>query len=85
MNKEQKNLAEELKAKLTSPKYVAVSEVLGYDDKYGDMTAFLIGVKADGNVHKEKNWISGTNINPGRGNEHKSEHMVCYSELEPAD
>jgi len=32
-----KALAEQLKAKLNSPDYVAMSDLIFYDDRYGDM------------------------------------------------
>jgi len=57
MNKEQTNekkLAEELKAKLNSPEYVAIPEILGYDDRYGDILAFVHGLAVGKSVHSEK-------------------------------
>jgi hypothetical protein len=59
MNMNQENtkqkLAQNLKAILNSPEYVAIPELLGYENRYGSVFLFLIGVKVDGNIHKEEN------------------------------
>lgn len=80
-----KALAEQIKAKLNSPDYVAMPDLITYDNRYGKILAFLWGSKVDGNIHKKGNWINGKNINPSKGNKHESEHMVEYGELEKND
>ncbi|CAJ0641523.1 16358_t:CDS:2 [Entrophospora sp. SA101] len=53
MNKEKinkKELAQKLKSKLNSPEYVAIPEILGYENRYGDMIAFIFRKDING-VH----------------------------------
>ena len=80
-----KVLAEQIKIKLNSPKYVAMPDLITHDDRLGEMLTWLWGNKIDGNIHKKENWITGSDINPGKGNKHESEHMVYYDELEKDD
>jgi len=83
MNKEQTNekqLAQELKAKLNSQNYVTVSEILGYDDRIGDMLPFVFGRGVGESVHSEKrdNFISDMSREKGDG-------VIYEHQLEPAD
>jgi len=80
-----KVLAEKIKQKLNSPKYIAMSDLITYDDRHGKILTWLWGTSLDGNIYKADNWISGRNINPGKGNKYDSEHMVSYNELEKDD
>jgi len=82
MNKEQineKKLAQELKAKLNSPEYVAIPKILGYDDRYGDMISFIFRRDSQG-VHSEKrdNFI-------GDKSREKGERVIYEHQLEPTD
>ena len=70
-----KILAEQLKAKLNSLEYVAMPDLISNKDRFADMLVWF----------GKKGWISGTNINPGKGNEYKSEHVVGNEELEEDD
>jgi len=45
-----KILAEQLKAKLNSPDYVAMPDLITHHDCYGDMSALIHG----SNIHKKK-------------------------------
>jgi len=66
-----KILANQLKAKLNSPDYVAVPSLISHDDFHGSLL-----------VSASQKKIIGTNINPNR---RENEHVVCYDELEPKD
>ncbi|KLL02926.1 MAG: hypothetical protein MRECE_37c007 [Mycoplasmataceae bacterium CE_OT135] len=84
MNKQKskkKKLAAELKAKLNSPDYVAVSELLEYNDRYGDMFPFIYGRKVNNSVHSEErdNWILDMR------RKEKEDKMIYEHELEPTD
>jgi hypothetical protein len=82
-----KVLAEQLKTKLNSPDYVAMPDLISYDDRYGGILAFLWGSKIDGNIYKEGNLITCKNIKLGKnlGKENDSEYTVDYNELEKDD
>ncbi|CAJ0894718.1 2845_t:CDS:2 [Entrophospora sp. SA101] len=63
MNKEKinkKELAQKLKSKLNSPEYVAIPEILGYENRYGDMIAFIFRKDING-VHKNEITIVSEN------------------------
>jgi len=75
-----KILAEEIKNKLNSPEYVAMPDLITYNDRHGDMLSWIWGKR-----EWKENWISGPDINPGKGNKKNSEHIVYGSELEKED
>ncbi|CAJ0916983.1 163_t:CDS:2 [Entrophospora sp. SA101] len=70
---------EELKAKLNSPDYVAVPEILEHSDRYGDMITFIFRKDSNDGVHSEKR----DNFLGDMGRE--KDRVIYEHQLEPAD
>jgi len=83
MNKEkinEKELAQKLKAKLNSPEYINIPQILEYSDRYGDMLAFIFGRALGESVHSEKENNFIVDMSRERGDK-----MFYEYQLEPAD